>query len=151
MGWIYNGTEFIKADKAQKRAYTQHQYAITVREALAQPYALPTLAFTGFTLAGIPLGIKLFKSAEETLSDALEAAEKIFEDKIITPTKPVLALAEDIRDCIMASRVSTPFGEIWIPLISGPKFSACALAKGFSKTEAAEFLRVVTTTAGFFL
>ena len=151
MGWIYNGSEFIKADKAQKKAFTQYQYDLTIREALAQPFALPTLAAVGFTLAGIPLGIKLFKSAEQTLQDALDAALLIIDQKIVTPTKPARALAEDIKDCIEASRVSTPFGEIWIPLISGPKFSACALAKGFSKTEAAEFLRVVTTTAGFFI
>ena len=151
MGWIYNGSEFIKADKAQKKAFAQYQYDLTIREALAQPFALPTLAAAGFTLAGIPLGIKLFKTAEDTLQAASDVALKIIDEKIVTPTKPARALAEDIKDCIEASRVSTPFGEIWIPLISGPKFSACALAKGFSKTEAAEFLRVVTTTAGFFI
>lgn len=151
MGWIYNGSEFIKADKAQKKAFTQYQYDLTIREALAQPAALPTLAFIGFTLAGIPLGIKLFRTAAETLADAKEAAEKLYEEKIITPTKPVVALAEDIKDCIDAGRISFPWGKMWIPGISESLFVACALAKGFSKTEAAEFLRVVTTTAGFFV
>lgn len=151
MGWIYNGSEFIKATPAQKKAYTQYQYDLTIREALGQPAALPTLAFIGFTLAGIPLGIKLFKSAEQTLQDALDAAEKLYEEKVVTITKPVAVLAEDIKDCIDAGRLPFPWGEMWIPGISESRFIACAIAKGFSKTEAAEFLRVVTTTAGFIL
>ena len=77
MGWIYNGSEFIKANKSQREAYTKYQRELTIRGALAQPAALPTIAILGLTLAGVPLGIKLFKTAEETLEDAKKTVEKI--------------------------------------------------------------------------
>ena len=151
MGWIYNGSEFIEANKAQRDAFNKYNQNEVIKEALAQPFALPTLAITGFALAGIPLGLKLFKTAEDTLQDALDAALLIIDQKIVTPTKPARALAEDIKDCIDAGRISFPWGKMWVPGISESLFVSCAVAKGFSKTEAAEFLRVVTTTAGFFV
>ena len=56
MGWIYNGSEFIKANKSQREAYTKYQRELTIRGALAQPAALPTIAILGLTLAGVPFG-----------------------------------------------------------------------------------------------
>ena len=52
MGWIYNGSEFIKANKSQREAFTKYQRELTIRGALAQPYAFPTIALVGASLAG---------------------------------------------------------------------------------------------------
>ena len=52
MGWIYNGAEFIKANKAQRQAYDdfkRHELAIT---ALGEPYTVPVLGVLGSIALG---------------------------------------------------------------------------------------------------
>jgi len=53
MGWIYNGTEFIKANKEQRRAYDKYQNHQLVEEALSEPYTVPAIALLGASVAGV--------------------------------------------------------------------------------------------------
>ena len=104
MGWIYNGSEFIKANKSQREAYTKYQRELTIRGALAQPAALPTIAILGLTLAGVPLGIKLFKNSRRDIRGCKENCRKNIEEKVIDPAKPAAAIAADIADCVSSAR-----------------------------------------------
>jgi len=53
MGWIYNGTEFIKANKAQRRAYDKYLQHELIKEGLAEPFTVPALALVGASLVGV--------------------------------------------------------------------------------------------------
>ena len=59
MGWIYNGAEFVKANKAQQKAYDDFKRHELVISGLAQPYTIPTVGalsaalIGGLTLTGI--------------------------------------------------------------------------------------------------
>ena len=81
MGWIYNGAEFIKANKAQRRAYDdfkRHELAIT---ALGEPYTVPVLGLLA-TLATGALSLRLGALIAPTLNELIallspEAAEAV--------------------------------------------------------------------------
>jgi len=53
VGWIYNGSEFIKADKAQQTAYNKYNQQQLIKEGLAEPYTVPALALVGASLVGV--------------------------------------------------------------------------------------------------
>jgi len=52
MGWIYNGSEFIKVDKRQRDAYNKYNQQQLIEQALAEPYTVPTIGGIGLFLAG---------------------------------------------------------------------------------------------------
>ena len=53
MGWIYNGSEFIKANKAQRDAFNKYNQHELIKEGLAEPYTVPALALVGASLVGV--------------------------------------------------------------------------------------------------
>jgi len=53
MGWIYNGSEFIKANKSQRDAYNKYNQQQLIKQGLAEPFTVPALALVGASLAGI--------------------------------------------------------------------------------------------------
>jgi len=53
MGWIYNGTDFIKANKTQRRAYDKYLQHELVKTGLAEPYTVPAIALAGAGLVGV--------------------------------------------------------------------------------------------------
>jgi len=53
MGWIYNGTEFIKANKAQRAAFEKYNNLELIKTGLAEQYTVPTVALVGASLAGV--------------------------------------------------------------------------------------------------
>jgi len=53
MGWIYNGAEFIKANKAQRQAYDKYQQHLLIKEGLAEPFTIPAIALAGAAAAGV--------------------------------------------------------------------------------------------------
>jgi len=76
MGWIYNGTEFIKANKAQLRAYDKYQNHQLVEEALSEPYTVPAIALAGAAAAGVvtvgTLGALFWGPAKNIVDQAVE-------------------------------------------------------------------------------
>jgi len=50
MGWIYNGTDFIKANKAQLKAYEKYHNFQLIKTGLAEPFTVPAIV-TGISLA----------------------------------------------------------------------------------------------------
>jgi len=53
MGWIYNGTEFIKANQAQRQAYEKYHNFQLIKTGLAEPFTVPAIALAGAGLAGV--------------------------------------------------------------------------------------------------
>jgi len=53
MGWIYNGADFIKANKAQRQAYDKHQQHQLIKEGLSEPFTIPAIAIAGAAAAGV--------------------------------------------------------------------------------------------------
>jgi len=76
MGWIYNGTEFIKANKAQRQAYDKYLQHELIKEGLAEPYTVPAIALIGASLAGVvtvgSLGVLFWGPAKDIVDQAVE-------------------------------------------------------------------------------
>ena len=53
MGWIYNGSEFIKANKSQRDAYNKYNQQQLIKQGLAEPFTVPALALVGASLVGV--------------------------------------------------------------------------------------------------
>jgi len=103
MGWIYNGAEFIKADKAQRKAYDDFKRHELAEGTLAQPFALPTIGvLAGVLIGGLTLtGIiaVLFGPAKEWTAAKVETLKKMAEEAGITPSE-AQSMYGDFHVCV---------------------------------------------------
>ena len=76
MGWIYNGTEFIKANKAQLKAYDKHNNFLLAEATLSEPFTVPAIALAGAAVAGVvtvgTLGALFWGPAKDIVDQAVE-------------------------------------------------------------------------------
>jgi len=76
MGWIYNGTDFIKANKAQLKAYDKYNNFQLGKAALSEPYTIPAIALAGAAAAGVvtvgTLGALFWGPAKGIVDKAVE-------------------------------------------------------------------------------
>ena len=133
MGWIYNGAEFIKANKAQRKAYDdfkRHELAIS---GLAQPYTIPTVGalsaalIGGLTLTGITAvlfgpGKAWIAEKEDWVQSKYDAVVKAAVDAGVS-TSEQSRLVADGRACMAAAQ--SP-----IPGVTGFNFFNCMRKKG---------------------
>jgi len=76
VGWIYNGTEFIKANKAQLKAYDKHNNFLLAEATLSEPFTVPAIALAGAAAAGLvtvgSLGVLFWGPAKGIVDKAVE-------------------------------------------------------------------------------
>jgi hypothetical protein len=53
MGWIYNGTEFVKANPSQRKAYEKYNNQLLAEATLSEPFTVPAIALAGAAAAGV--------------------------------------------------------------------------------------------------
>ena len=155
MGWIYNGSEFIKANKSQREAFTKYQRELTIRGALAQPAALPTIALVGASLAGtITVGslAALFwgpikKEVDEGLAAVGALPGEIKAVVVQTLDDAGVSRAEqskyetDLIACVRAHPVNiTILGQTVKDPIRGAKVLSCMVRKGWGSDMVIETL-----------
>ena len=97
MGWIYNGVEFIKANRAQRRAYDdfkRHELAIT---ALGEPYTVPVIGVLAALGTGA-LSLRLAALIAPTLNEliALLSPEAAAAVEGLSPWQQWLILANPL-------------------------------------------------------
>ena len=156
MGWIYNGTEFIKANKAQLKAYDKHNNFLLGKAALEEPFALPTLAATVGILAGtITIGsfaAVLWGPAKELVDEGIKAIGdlpgeikavviKSVEDAGISSAETPKFIS-DATACLKThpSHV-TVLGQKVPDLLRAPKLIVCMTRKGWADDIAIQGLK----------
>jgi len=110
MGWIFNGSEFIKANKAQQKAYDDFKRHELAEGTLAQPFAIPTLGVLagvlvgGLTITGI-IAV-LFGPAKdaagnvkEWTAEKVENIKKTVEEAGVTPSE-AQSMYGDFHVCV---------------------------------------------------
>lgn len=103
MGWIFNGSEFIKANKAQQKAEDDFKRHKLVEGTMAQPFALPSIAVLaavligGVTLTGI-IAV-LFGPAKEWTAKKVETLEKMVKEAGVTPSE-AQSMYGDFHVCV---------------------------------------------------
>jgi len=134
MGWIYNGTEFVEANKAQQKAYDDFKRHELVEGTLAQPFVLPSLAVLGgvliggLTLTGLLAvmfgpGTRWIKEKKDWAEEKVEQIVKAAKDAGVAEDEQLKLLA-DGRACMAAA-------ESPIPGVTGLKFFNCMRKKGW--------------------
>ena len=147
MGWIYNGVEFIKANKAQRQAYDKYNHFQLGQTALAEPFALPTLAATVGVLAGtITIGsfaAVLWGPAktivDEAVQDLKDLPGEVKDAIIVAIDEAGVSVAEqpkftqDALNCLRAHPKDTViFGRKVPDLLRAPKILNCMRKKGWA-------------------
>ena len=155
MGWIYNGSEFIKANRSQQDAFNKYQRELTIRGALAQPAALPTIALVGASLTGaITVGslAALFlgpikKEVDEGLAAVGALPGEIKAVVVQTLDDAGVSRAEqskyetDLIACVRAHPVNiTILGQTVKDPIRGAKVLTCMVRKGWGSDMVIETL-----------
>ena len=76
MGWIYNGTEFVEANKAQRKAYEKYNNHLLAEATLSEPFTVPAIALAGAAAAGLvtvgTLGALFWGPAKDIVDQAVE-------------------------------------------------------------------------------
>ena len=151
MGWIYNGEELLKANKAQQDAERAYNSQQNLNAFLANPTGIPTIALTGVALVGgyvIGPQIKLFimgiLSLPEDIAEAIENGVKTGMEELKGGAEEVLTPVDqtviEVKDCIEQAKIETFLvGRVWLPA-SIPKYWACMLRKGYSRHQADKLL-----------
>jgi len=147
MGWIYNGTEFIKANKAQRQAYEKYNNFQLIKEGLAEPFTVPAIALLGASLAGVvtvgSLGAIFWGPAKDIVDQAVEDIKDLpgeIKDAIVVAIDEAgISTAEqpkflsDSLKCLQAHpKTITILGRKVIDPLRGLKITICMSKKGWA-------------------
>ena len=143
MGWIYNGAEFVKANKAQQKAYDdfkRHELAIS---GLAQPFTVPTIgALAGVLIGGLTLtGIiaVLFGPGKAWIAEKEDWVQSKYDAVVQTAVNA--GVSESERDRLVADgRACMAAAQSPIPGVTGFNFFNCMRKKGWVDDIIVEYL-----------
>jgi len=149
MGWIYNGTEFIKANKAQLKAYDKHNNFLLAEATLSEPFTVPAIALAGAAVAGVvtvgTLGAFFWGPAKDIVDQAVEDIKdlpgEIKEAIIVAIDDAGVSTAEqpkftsDAVRCLQAhpARMDVPWARNVKDPLRGLKILNCMRKKGWSR------------------
>ena len=94
MGWIYNGAEFVKANKAQRQAYSDFKRHELAMGALSQPYTIPVIGVLAALAAGGSIAAYIAPSLNELI--AVLSPEAAAAVKELSPWQQWLIMANPL-------------------------------------------------------
>jgi len=126
MGWIYNGTEVVKANKAQQKAYDDFKRHELVVSGLAQPFTIPTLA----VLSGVFLGGLTVAGFTAVLwgpvTELVKEKEKQIKEYVTLDFEEKQTFYVDFQNCSNTVEKSN------IPGVTNLRIVACLKKKGWT-------------------
>lgn len=153
MGWIYNGDKFIKANRAQLKAYDKHNNFLLTEATVAAPFTVPAIALAGAAVAGVvtitSLGALFWGPAKDIVDEAIEdikdlpgeikeAVVQIIEDAGVS-TEEQPKFTTDAVKCLQAhpARITNPIMPWQLNKVKDPlrglKVLNCMRKKGWAE------------------
>ena len=149
MGWIYNGTEFIKANKAQLKAYDKHKNHLLAEATLSEPFTVPAIALAGAAAVGLvtvgTLGAIFWGPARDIVDEAIqdvkdlpgeikEAVVKAIDDAGVSTAEQPKFTSDAVR-CLQAhpARMDVPWARNVKDPFRGLKVLNCMRKKGWAE------------------
>jgi len=148
MGWIYNGSEFVEANKAQRKAYEKYNNHLLAEATLSEPFTVPAIALAGAAAAGLvtvgTLGALFWGPAKGIVDQAVEDLKdlpgEIKEAIIVAIDDAGVSTAEqpkftsDALKCLQAHPVSvTILGQKVKDPLRSLKILNCMRKKGWAE------------------